>query len=120
MMFWNHTESCTEVDEECFPIKEVANIIKESVDSIIGARRYSYSKVSQWTEEIIKSCINRLTKSKEGYKFVVTCSIIQRGSSALYSSAQCYWDQSTDCCCTIRWENANLYCLTAVYAIAIQ
>ena len=42
------------------------------------------------------------------------------GSGAgLHTASSCYWDNSTDGSCTVRWENKTMYCIVSVFGLAI-
>ena len=53
------------------------------------------------------------------YHFSVTCVIMQKNGAGLHTASSCYWDNSTDGSCTVRWENKTMYCIVSVFGLAI-
>jgi hypothetical protein len=51
--------------------------------------------------------------------FSVTCVIMQKNGAGLHTASSCYWDNSTDGSCTVRWENKTMYCIVSVFGLAI-
>uniref|UniRef100_A0A8C1Q1S2 Dynein, light chain, Tctex-type 1 n=1 Tax=Cyprinus carpio TaxID=7962 RepID=A0A8C1Q1S2_CYPCA len=49
----------------------------------------------------------------------VTCIIMQKNGAGLQSASSCFWDNTTDGSCTVRWENKHLYCIVSVFGLAI-
>lgn len=106
-------------EETTFVVDEVSNIVKESIEQAIGQSTYAHNKVSQWTSTIIEQCLNQLTKLGKPFKYIVTCVIMQKNGAGLHTASSCYWDNSTDGSCTVRWENKHMYCIVSVFGLAI-
>ena len=101
-------------------IKETVNaIIKESIETSLQSANFTQSKVSQWTSNIVESCIKRLTQLNKPFKYVVTCVIMQKNGAGLHTSSACFWDSASDGSVTYRWENKTMYCITSVFGLAI-
>lgn len=100
--------------------KEAVNaIIKESIETSLQSATYAHSKVSQWTSNIVESCVKRLTQLNKPFKYVVSCVIMQKNGAGLHTSSACFWDPSCDGSVTYRWENKSMYCITSVFGLAI-
>ena len=119
----------------------MSNIIKESIENTIGGNGYAHAKVSQWTNAVVESCLASLTKLQKPFKYIgklsnyapflkchlkfdiylisVTCVIMQKNGAGLHTASSCYWDNSTDGSCTVRWENKTMYCIVSVFGLAI-
>ncbi|KAK9503220.1 hypothetical protein O3M35_011838 [Rhynocoris fuscipes] len=106
-------------DEPQFVVDEVSNIIKEAIEESIGGNVYQQNKVNQWTTNVVESCLGNLTKLQKAFKYIVTCTIMQKNGAGLHSASSCYWDNTTDGSCTVRWENKTMYCIVSVYGLAI-
>uniref|UniRef100_UPI00358F647B dynein light chain Tctex-type 1 n=1 Tax=Myxine glutinosa TaxID=7769 RepID=UPI00358F647B len=106
-------------DETVFVTEEVSNIIKECVEVAIGGMSYQHSKVNQWSSNIVDQCLNQLAKQNKPFKYIVTCTIVQKNGAGLHLASSCFWDNSTDGSCTIRWENKTIYCIVSVFGLAI-
>lgn len=53
-----------------FVMDEVINIIKESIENTIGGNSYVHSKVSNWTNSVVESCLASLTKLQKPFKYI--------------------------------------------------
>ena len=51
-------------------VDEVCNIIKESIESTIGGNSYVHTKVNQWTNSVVESCLASLTKLQKPFKYI--------------------------------------------------
>jgi hypothetical protein len=51
--------------------------------------------------------------------FLVTCVVVQKNGAGVHTSSSCFWDNSTDGSCTVRWENKTMYCIVSVFGLAI-
>ncbi|KAF7669575.1 hypothetical protein LDENG_00173810 [Lucifuga dentata] len=109
-----HTE-----EETAFIVEEVSTIIKESVESIIGGNAYQHSRVNQWTTSVLEQCLSQLGKLGKPFKYIVNCIIMQKNGAGLQTASSCFWDNSTDGSCTVRWENSSMYCIVSVFGLAI-
>ena len=53
-----------------------------------------------------------------GYKYAVTCAILQKGEMGLHLSSTCFWDAASDGSFSVRWENGTMHCILNVFAMA--
>jgi dynein light chain Tctex-type 1 len=105
--------------ETTFVVDEVSTVIKESVETTIGVNTYQHQKVSQWSSNIVEQCLKRLTGLGKPFKYVVSVVILQKKGAGLHTASSCYWDNSTDGSCTVRWENKTMYVIASVFGLAI-
>uniref|UniRef100_T1IQU5 Dynein light chain Tctex-type 1 n=1 Tax=Strigamia maritima TaxID=126957 RepID=T1IQU5_STRMM len=106
-------------EETTFIVDEVSDIIKEAVETVIGGNAYQHQKVKQWTSLVVEACLTHLTNLKKPFKYIVTCVIMQKTGAGLHTASSCYWDNTTDGSCTVRWENKTMYCVVSVFGLAI-
>ncbi|XP_033999457.1 dynein light chain Tctex-type 1 [Trematomus bernacchii] len=106
-------------EETAFVVDEVSKIIKESVEATIGANAYQHSRVNQWTTSVVEQCLSQLSKLGKPFKYIVTCIIMQKNGTGLQTASTCFWDNSTDGSCAVRWENKSMYCIVSVFGLAI-
>ncbi|RZF43634.1 dynein light chain Tctex-type 1 [Nilaparvata lugens] len=106
-------------EETQFVVDEVSNIIKEAIEESIGGNAYQQSKVNQWTSSVVEACLGALTKLQKPFKYIVTSTIMQKNGAGLHTASSCFWDNSTDGSCTVRWENKTMYCIVSVFGLAI-
>merc|ERR1719341_580787 len=109
----------TSADENQFVMDEVSAIIKESLETVIGGNSYTGVKVNEWTAQVVESVLGSLSKLDKAFKYIVTCVIMQKNGAGLHTASSCYWDNSTDGSCTVRWENKTMYCIVSVFGLAI-
>ncbi|XP_026142575.1 dynein light chain Tctex-type 1 [Carassius auratus] len=116
------TEQWTRIpsaEETTFVVDEITTVIKEAVESTIGNSSYQHSQINQWMSSIVESSLSQLTKLGKPFKYIVTCIILQKNGAGLHTASSCFWDNSTDGSCTIRWENKTIYCIVSVFGLAI-
>lgn len=112
-------EDYENAEENTFVVDEVSMIIKESVENAIGVNMYQHNKVNQWTSNIVEQCLKRLTALNKPFKYVVSVVMLQKTGAGLHTASSCYWDNSTDGSCTVRWENKTMYAIVSVFGLAI-
>eukprot|EP00741_Cyanophora_paradoxa_P021739 tig00000241_g20982.t1 len=106
-------------EESQFVVDDVNTVIKEAIESVLQNAVYHHNKVSQWTSNIVEGCLKRLTAMNKPFKYIVTCIIMQKNGAGLHTASSCYWDNTTDGSCTVRWENKTTYCIATVFGLAI-
>ncbi|KAG9280138.1 N-acyl-phosphatidylethanolamine-hydrolyzing phospholipase D [Astyanax mexicanus] len=105
--------------ETAFVVDEVSTIVKEAVEGAIGENSYQQSRVKQWTNNVVEQCLSQLNKLGKPFKYIVTCIIMQKNGAGLQTACSCFWDNTTDGSCTVRWENKSMYCIVSVFGLAI-
>lgn len=106
-------------EENIFVVDDVTNVIKESVESVIGSNAYQHNKINQWTSNVVEQCLSQLTKMNKPFKYIVTCVIMQKNGAGLHTASSCFWDSTTDGSCTVKWENKTMYVIVSVFGLAI-
>lgn len=102
-----------------FVTEEVNKVIRDSIDAVIGSNTYQVDQVNKWSTAVSEAVLTALSKMKKPFKYVVTCSIMQKIGAGLHTASSCYWDSATDGTCTVRWENKTMYCIVSVFGLAI-
>lgn len=100
-------------------LAEVSDIIKETVQSVIGDRTYDHNTVDKWTGAITERILIQLAQLARPFKYALRCSIVQKTGAGYHSACACYWDNSTDGYCTVRWENDTVHAVMSAFAVAI-
>ena len=49
----------------------------------------------------------------------VSCVLLEKSGAGLRVASSCYWDQTTDGSCTVRWENQAIACIVNVFGLAV-
>lgn len=76
--------------------------------------------ISKLTNEIIETILNKLMDTKEikPFKYIVTCTIIQKNGAGFHTSSSCLWDNK-DGYYIFETENDHLHCFTNVYGLSL-
>ncbi|XP_033879182.1 dynein light chain Tctex-type 1-like [Acipenser ruthenus] len=106
-------------EETAFVVDDVSNIIKDAVESTIGSSAYQHNRVNQWTSGVVETSLNQLTKLGKPFKYIVTCVILQKNGAGLHTASSCFWDNTVDGSCTVRWENKTMYCIVSIFGLAL-
>ncbi|XP_033878534.2 dynein light chain Tctex-type 1-like [Acipenser ruthenus] len=106
-------------EETAFVVDDVSNIIKDAVESTIGSSAYQHNRVNQWTSSVVETSLNQLTKLGKPFKYIVTCVILQKNGAGLHTASSCFWDNTVDGSCTVRWENKTMYCIVSIFGLAL-
>ncbi|XP_056332983.1 dynein light chain Tctex-type 1-like [Danio aesculapii] len=106
-------------EETTFVVDEITTIIKETVETTNGNNSYQHEKINQWMSSIAEISLSQLTKLGKPFKYIVTCIILQKNGAGLHTASSCFWDNTTDGSCTVRWENKTIYCIVSVFGLAI-
>ncbi|KAI8469600.1 MAG: dynein light chain Tctex1 [Monoraphidium minutum] len=112
-------EEASAQEEAGFVGDEVSAVVKEAVDGVLVNQAFSDQMVGRWTTGCLEGCIKRLVALGKPYKYVVTCTIMQKTGAGLHGAASAYMDTTTDGSRTVRWENKSMYCITTVFALAV-
>ncbi|CAF0795390.1 unnamed protein product [Adineta ricciae] len=102
-----------------FIVDEVSNITKEAIEATIGSQSYQQAKINTWTSNIVEAILNSLTKLNKPFKYIVSCVIMQKNGAGLHTASSCFWDNTTDGSCTVRWENKTMYAIVSVFGLSI-
>lgn len=106
-------------DENQFVVEDISKAVRDIIEVILGTTFYDHDKVDKWSSTVSEQCLSALSKLKKSFKYVVTCSIMQKVGAGLHTASSCYWDSQTDGTCTVRWENPTMYCIVTVFGLAI-
>eukprot|EP00755_Sulcionema_specki_P024794 Sspe_Gene.81927::Locus_53218_Transcript_1_5_Confidence_0.333_Length_434::g.81927::m.81927/K10420/DYNLT; dynein light chain Tctex-type 1 len=97
---------------------EVRDVVVKCVDRVFTqTQTYQHSKVGQWVQQIVDSCMQSLTQLKMPRKYIAHCTIVQKGGAGMHTSTACFWDANSDGYFSHRVENKSMVCVTTVYGI---
>ena len=93
---------------------------------MLGVEEYDEERVPHWIDSICALCVEELHAAKKPYKYIVTCTILQRTGSAIHSSRSAYWDGVSDGAITVLWPKRNateqvsktIIAMVTVFAVA--
>lgn len=104
--------------------------VRDIIEQQLSPHEYNEEAVPQWIDAICAECVEELHSHKKPYKYIVTCSIMQRTGAALHSGKSALWDGVSDGSCTVLWPKRNaatteagvgsktIICMVTVFAVA--
>eukprot|EP00826_Nyctotherus_ovalis_P039041 TRINITY_DN371_c0_g1_i10.p1 TRINITY_DN371_c0_g1~~TRINITY_DN371_c0_g1_i10.p1 ORF type:complete len:127 (+),score=53.18 TRINITY_DN371_c0_g1_i10:141-521(+) len=111
--------------EEKVNQEEIENIVLQSIESEIKDSQYEESKVPHWINTICENCILKLNALKKPYKYIVTCSIVQKTYAGATSTTASYFDTANDYVFTFTWPggkgqgtNKTTQCILTLFLIS--
>lgn len=102
-----------------FVSEEVNSIVKDTIEQVIGSTSYNHSKVTQLTDQVIDEVLKKLVAQKKPYKYLVSCTLMQKTGAGLHTGCSAYWDTTTDRVAVVRWENRSMYCVMTIFGVSI-
>ncbi|NP_001134975.1 Dynein light chain Tctex-type 1 [Salmo salar] len=106
-------------EETAFVVDDITTIIKDTVETTIGSSAYQQNRINQWTSSVVETSLNQLSKLGKPFKYIVTCIILQKNGAGLHTASSCFWDNTMDRSCMVRWENKTTYCIVCVFGLAV-
>jgi len=100
-----------------FDAESIKSLIKRTLDDVLGDKEYDQKQVQDWANKSVEAILKDLSTKADRFKFVVTCTIMQRKGAGLHSTSSCLWDKTSDNCCSDKWENKTMYCIVSVFAL---
>jgi dynein light chain Tctex-type 1 len=100
-----------------FDVTIIKGLIKSTLDDVLKEQEYDQKQVQAWANTSVEKILQQMQQKAERYKFVVTCTIMQRKGAGLHSTSSCLWDKTSDNCCSDKWENKTMYCIVSVFAL---
>lgn len=93
--------------------------VREAISAAVGDAPFLHAKVAPWSANIVEGCLKRLAALNKPFKFVTTCSLVQKVGAGLHASSCTRWADKTDGRLTVQWESATMMALVTVYWLAI-
>ena len=66
-------------EDSSFQVDVVSNLIKETIERIVGGNGYQHHKVNRWTADVVDQLLTELTNLDQPFKYIVqaVCHSIQ-------------------------------------------
>eukprot|EP00052_Salpingoeca_macrocollata_P034897 m.12964 g.12964 ORF g.12964 m.12964 type:complete len:117 (-) comp7138_c0_seq1:35-385(-) len=106
-------------DATTFVEDSVREIIVSSIQDTVAGHPYDTAKVKGWTSGIIETTLNKLCALNKPFKYIVTCVVMQKTGVGLHTARSCFWDNSTDGSCTVKWDSKHMHVIVTVFGVAI-
>ncbi|KAG5453404.1 Dynein light chain Tctex-type [Clonorchis sinensis] len=100
-----------------FSVEEVEPLVRKSIETVLSQQSYVHDQTQQWARTIIEGCLDKLVKLSKPYKYIVNCTLAQKNGGGLYNASSCYWDNTKDDTCTVKWENRTIACIVTVFGV---
>jgi len=105
--------------ENEFVSEQVNEIVKIAITKTLGSSAYSKDKVNAWCAQIIDDCLKELAKLNKPFKYVVTCTIMQKNGAPMHTGLALFWDTKTDGVACVQSGVDTMDCITTVFACMI-
>jgi len=91
--------------------------VREAAEAVLGKTAYNTQKVRGWADEILRSSGQKLGElDAKGYKFILTCTLLESNGAGFYTGSAGYWEAETDGCATVQYQaSANFQCIVSAY-----
>ncbi|KAH7831222.1 dynein light chain, Tctex-1 domain containing protein [Monocercomonoides exilis] len=106
-------------EEAVFPVDDVRNVVKETVQKVLENQYFEQEKVPEWVDTINSMTVKKLCALQTPFKYIVTTVIMEKKLANLHCSCSALWDNVNDGNFVHPWENKNLFCLTTVFGVQI-
>ena len=72
-------------------------IIESGIESAFGSdKQYAAQTVEVDTNACIRNILRGLEQLEKPFKYIITCTILQKNGAGLHTAAACFWDNVTD------------------------
>ncbi|KAG8197676.1 hypothetical protein JTE90_001601 [Oedothorax gibbosus] len=88
---------------------------KQAIRDVIGEETFRCEMLEKWTTAVIYKILERLEMTTN--KYIVTCNILQKTGAGYNTASSCRWDNTTDVCCCVQWENDSLICVVCIFGM---
>ncbi|UJR13732.1 hypothetical protein I4U23_000742 [Adineta vaga] len=105
-------------DDPAFVVDEISSIVKSTIERVIGGKTYEHNQVNRWSADIVDQTLTELTNLKKPFKYIVHAVLMQKNGAGIHTASSCFWDNTTDGSCTVRWENKYVYAIVSVFGLS--
>eukprot|EP01104_Vermistella_antarctica_P021671 TRINITY_DN9978_c0_g1_i1.p1 TRINITY_DN9978_c0_g1~~TRINITY_DN9978_c0_g1_i1.p1 ORF type:complete len:110 (+),score=30.52 TRINITY_DN9978_c0_g1_i1:170-499(+) len=99
--------------------EEMTLVMKEVVLSVVQGKEFNHNEAGEWVQTIVKKVTDSLGEKKTRFKYVVHCTVSQRGSCGQQAFTSCLWDPKTDGVTSYKYETQAMTCSLLVFALAL-
>lgn len=112
-----------EKQEEAIPVDDIKSSIKNVFSTVLEeegeAQQYDHQKANVWITKMCDQCMERLTKLRKPYKFVVQAMVMRKTGAGMHVCSSAFYGQNDNCVCESHDVSKYLYCVITVYWVAI-
>ncbi|KAI3643319.1 hypothetical protein MP228_012874 [Amoeboaphelidium protococcarum] len=100
--------------------QEMQMKIQKVCGRVLDGKKYNAGDASIWNTQIVDELLQELTATQRTFKYIVTCSLLQRSDTGLHLIHKCFWDDSKDGVATFKYENDSVYAIVTVFSVSIN
>lgn len=112
-------------DEVNFVPEQFEPIALTIIESVLKDKVYNDNLVQNWVDEICSRVTKELVDANKPYKYVTSCTVLQKNGAGSHLGYSCHWDASNDNTVVTRWPNerkkdpnARVMCYLTVFAVS--
>jgi dynein light chain Tctex-type 1 len=98
---------------------DVSAVVKNAILDALNGQVFQQRNVQTWIDEIGDNSLKGLKALNENFKLVVSCFISEKTGAGVCASVTSLWNEKTDGCCTIKWQNSSMQCIVTVFGTAL-
>jgi len=97
--------------------EETKSFLEKAAGAVLNDKSYNGKQAQEWSSQVVEHAVKKLEAGSKPYKYVVTCTIMQKNGTGLHTASACFWDQNTDGSCSITWSNGTLHAIVTVFSL---
>ena len=112
-------------DEVSFIAEQVELTAYEIIEATLKDNVWNELLVQGWVDEICSKMTAELVLTNKPFKYVVSCTLMQKNGAGAHMTHSCYWDAQNDNVVAVKWPNdrrkapnARILCFVSVYGVA--
>ena len=98
---------------------DVTAVVKDAILGALNGQVFQQRNVQSWIDNIGDNSMKGLKSLNENFKLVVSCFISERKGAGVCANVTAFWNEKTDGCCTIKWQNSSIQCIVTVFGTAL-
>lgn len=112
-------------DEVTFIPETIEPLCFDVIEGVLKDKLYNDAMVQFWVDDICAKITKELIDTNKPFKYLVSCTIMQKNGAGLHLGHSCFWDVSNDNSVIARWPNekrkdpnARMVCIVTVFGLA--
>eukprot|EP01035_Chromulina_nebulosa_P019143 gene19143-24982_t len=112
-------------DELTFTPELVEPLCYDAIESVIKDKLYNESLIQIWVDEICSAISKELIETNKPFKYLISCTIMQKNGAGLHLGHSCFWDTANDNVVIAKWPsdkrkdpNARMVCIVTVFGLS--
>ena len=98
-------------------VDDLDAFLRKTVNSVLEDKTYDKSEAQSWSKEITTQIMEGLNRQQNGFKYLVSTTIFQKGDASLNFSTSCLWEKGVDGSVTVRIENDTMLCFVCLFGL---